>query len=146
MMDRFNPLNKRNRNLIRPSTFVNMVDDFINDSLVSGRNPFMDTFKVDVKEMHNEYVVEAELPSIKKQDIDLRIEDDRLWISVNQESEEKEDDNYIYRERRFSSMERTLYLPKAKPEGVSAKLEEGLLKVTVAKEGKPDNSFKIDIE
>lgn len=147
MMDRFNPLNKKNRDLIRPSNFVNKVDDFINDSLVAGRNPFMDTFKVDVKEMDSEYIVEAELPGVKKQDIDLRLDEDRLWISVNHEAEETaEDDYYIHRERRFSSMERTLYLPKAKPEGVNAKLEEGVLKVTVRKEGKPDNSFKIDIE
>lgn len=147
MMERFNPLNRRNRNLIKPSNFVNMVDDFINDSLETGKNMFMDTFKVDVKELNHEYIVEAEVPGVKKQDIDLRLEDDRLSISVNQESKENEvEDYYIHRERRFSSMERTLYLPHAKQDGVSAKLEEGLLTVRIAKEGKPDNSLKIEIE
>ena len=52
----------------------------------------------------------------------------------------------VLRERRYSSMSRSVYLADAKQDGVKANLENGVLTVTVPKESKPNNSLKIDIE
>ncbi len=52
----------------------------------------------------------------------------------------------VHKERRYSSMSRSIYLSDAKSEGIKANLENGVLKITVPKESKPNNSVKIDIE
>jgi HSP20 family protein len=54
--------------------------------------------------------------------------------------------NYIHRERRFSSMSRSIMLTDADNKGVKAKLEEGVLHISVPKKAKPDNTIVIDIE
>ena len=145
------PFNRRNKSLERAETgfdgFYNMLDDFFSDSLMTSRNLFRDTFKIDIAETDSEYAIEAELPGVKKEEIDLDIENDNLCISV-QRSEEvnKDENNYIHRERRFGSMSRRIRLADAKLDEAKAKLEEGVLRITIPKDEKAKNSLKIDIE
>lgn len=90
---------------------------------------------------------EAELPGIKKKEIDLGIEEDNLCISVNREEEvNKDGTNYIHRERRSGSMSRRIRLVNAKLDETKAKLEEGILTVTIPKNEKANSSLKIDID
>ena len=70
-----------------------------------------------------------------------------MTISVQREENiNEENKNYVHKERRFSSMSRSLYLDDAKSDGIKAKLENGVLNIKVPKESKPDSSVKIDIE
>jgi len=145
------PFNRKNNSIARTNTgfedFYNMLDDFFNDSWMPGRSLMRDTFKIDIEETDSEYRLEAELPGVKKEEIDLGIEDDNLCISVNRSEEINEDGkNYIHRERRSSSMSRRVRLANAKLNETKAKLEEGILTVTVPKDEKAVNSRKIDIE
>ena len=145
------PFNRKNSNLARTGKgyedFYNMLDDFFSDSLLPGRSLLRDTFKIDIEETDSEFRVEAELPGVKKEEIDLGIEDDSLCISVNHSEEVSQDSkNYIHRERRLSSMSRRVRLANAKLDGITAKLEEGVLTVTVPKEEKANNARKIEIE
>ncbi|MBN2287057.1 MAG: Hsp20/alpha crystallin family protein [Tissierellales bacterium] len=128
--------------------FYDVLDDFFNDSWLTGRNPsYYGSFKVDVQDHENKYVVEAELPGVEKEEIDININDGRLSIAIKRE-ENKEDKskNYIHKERRFCSMERNIYLEDAKSEEIKAKLENGVLVVDVPKKEKEDRTRKIDIE
>jgi len=50
-----------------------------------------DTFKLDIAEKDNEYLVEAEMPGISKDEIDLNIDGDTLSISVNRTEETSND-------------------------------------------------------
>lgn len=145
------PFNRKNNSLTRTGTgfedFYNMLDDFFSDGLLPGRSLVRDTFKIDIEESDTEYCVEAELPGIRKEDIDLGIEDDNLCISVNREEEfNKDGKNYIHRERRTSSMSRRIRLASAKLEDIKAKLEDGILTVKIPKDEKAATSRKIDIE
>lgn len=145
------PFNRRNRGLARTDTgfedFYNILDSFFSDSWLSDRNLLRDTFKIDIQETDSEYRIEAELPGIKKEEIDLAAEDDTLLISVNREEEvNKDNENYIHRERRSSSMSRRVRLANAKLDETKAKLEEGILTVTVPKDEKASSSLKIDID
>ncbi|MDR2196848.1 MAG: Hsp20/alpha crystallin family protein [Coriobacteriales bacterium] len=147
------PFNLRNGNLARAGTgtgfedFYNMLDDFFSDNLLSGRNLLRDTFKIDIEETDSEYRIEAELPGVKKEEIDLGIEDDNLSIIVNRaETSSEEGKNYIHRERRSSSMGRRVRLANAKLGDVKAKLEEGVLTITIPKDEKLASARKIDIE
>jgi len=145
------PFNRKNTNLTRADTgfdsLYNMLDDFFNDSLAPSRNLLRDTFKIDIKETAREYQIEAEVPGIKKDEIGLNVENDELCISVNRVEEvNDENKNYIHRERRASSMSRRIRLANASLDEIKAKLEEGILTVTIPKYEKSDNSRKIEIE
>lgn len=140
----------RNRNL-RPigfDGFYNMLDDFFHDPwFPARRNWFQDTFKVDVQEKDNEYYIEAEMPGIRKDDVQLELNEGRLLIAVNrQENIDEDKKNYIHRERHYTSMQRSLYLADAKPEGIKARMDNGVLSITVPKEEKSHNRRKIDIQ
>jgi HSP20 family protein len=111
------------------------------------RNLARDTFKVDVQENDNEYIIEADLPGVKKEEINLSFDHGRLGISVKKEEKiDEEKKNYIHKERRITSMCRNLYLADASGDDIKAKLEEGVLKINVAKKEQGKEEKKIDIE
>jgi HSP20 family protein len=128
--------------------FYNMLDDFFSDTWWPVRSLARDTFKLDIQENEREYCVEAELPGVTKEQINLQLKDDgRLTIAVEREENIQEDKkNYVHRERRYSSMQRTIYLRDAKTEGVKAKLQDGVLKITVPKQETHNDTFHIEID
>ena len=145
------PFNRRNSALGRANTgfgdFYNIIDDFFNDSFLPSRNLLRDTFKIDIKETENDYCIEAELPGIKKDEIDLSVDDENLCISVNRVEESKnENENYIHRERKSSSMSRRIRLAGAKTNEIKAKLDDGILSISIPKDVKTSTSQKINIE
>jgi HSP20 family protein len=142
------PFNKWNKSVGFPEfeLFNNMIDDFFSDWPIRRRFD-CDTFKVDVREEDDSYVIEAELPGVKKNEISLSFDDNRLVIAVTRdEKTEKEKKNYLHRERRICSMQRSIYLAEADGKGIKAKLDNGELTITVAKKQTVDKSIKIDID
>ena len=144
------PFNKKNKEISTNTgfeDFYNVLDDFFSNDWPFRRTLTHDTFKVDVEDNGNEYLIEAEVPGIDKKDINVELNDGKLMISITRdENSESKKKNFIHRERRYSSMSRSIYLEDAKPDGIKAKLENGLLKVVGPKEEKPNNSITIDVE
>lgn len=144
------PFNKKNKEISTNTgfeDFYNVLDDYFSNDWPFKRTLTHDTFKVDVEDNGNEYLIEAEVPGIDKKDINVELNDGKLMISITRdENSESKKKNFIHRERRYSSMSRSIYLEDAKPDGIKAKLENGLLKVVGPKEEKPNNSITIDVE
>jgi HSP20 family protein len=144
------PFNRKNKEISTNTgfeDFYNVLDDFFSNDWPFRRSLTHDTFKVDVEDNGNEYLVEAEMPGIDKKDINVELNDGKLMISITMdERNESKKKNFIHRERRYSSMSRSIYLEDAKSDGIKAKLENGLLKVVIPKEEKPNNSITIDVE
>ena len=146
------PLNRRNNALARTGAntgfedFYNMLDDFFSDGLLTGRSLLRDTFKLDIVEADQEYRVEAELPGIKKEEIQLNVDDESLCITVTRAEESDGGKNYIHRERRVSSMSRRIRLAGARLDAIKAKLDDGVLTITIPKEVKAETSRMIEIE
>lgn len=138
------PFNRRN-SLVNTGfdDFYNTLDDFFSPrGMTTGH-----AFRLDVQENEKDYLVEAELPGVKKEEIEIDIYDGRLTISVNREENvEDKDKNYVHKERRYSAMSRAIYLSDASPEGVKAKMDNGVLSVTVQKQDQTVSSRKIEIE
>lgn len=127
--------------------FYNALEDFFNDNWRSNRLGGIGSFKIDIQEDENQYVVEAKLPGVKKEEINIDLDEGRLNISVAREENINEDKkNYVYRETKHSSMNRSIYLANAESEGVKAKLDNGILYIHVPKQQKPNTSRKIDID
>mgnify|MGYP002589997522 CR=1 FL=1 len=137
----------RNKSITPHDAMMNMLDDFFSDTWLPSRSLSFDTFKIDVKENESEYTVEAELPGIAKDEINLDLHDGRLTISVaRSEQTENKKENYIHQERRVTSMQRSIYLADASDDGVKAALHDGVLTITVKKTAKQKGVKRIEIE
>jgi HSP20 family protein len=90
---------------------------------------------VNVREDENNFYIEAELPGMKKEDIDLEIEQNSLCIKGDRKFEKKEEgENYHFVERSYGSFYRSFSLPSnVDAEGISAEYKDGVLQVTVPK-------------
>lgn len=128
-----------------PEVF-SIFDDFLGDGVALRRAMAIDSFKVDVQDNDTGYVVEAEIPGVTKDELDVDLRDDRLTVSVNrEETVNEEGKNYVHRERRRSSMVRSLMLPDASSEGVEATLNEGVLTIAIPKTKRVETATKIAI-
>jgi len=139
-----NSVSKRGTNDV--VDFYNIFDDFFNDSFLMNRNLRNDSFKIDIKENENEYIVEAELPGVNKEEVALDYCDEYLVIGVKKEEEVNEEKNdYIHRERRRSSLARKIYLKDVEVDNIDASLENGILSVVVPKTTPKENKVSISI-
>ncbi|WP_035347457.1 Hsp20/alpha crystallin family protein [Edaphobacter aggregans] len=96
---------------------------------------------VDVYEDPHKVVMKVEVPGIKQEDLDVRVENNTLTVKGERkfESEEKEE-NFHRIERRYGSFVRSFTLPQTvDPESISANYDSGVLTITLNKkaEAKP---------
>ncbi|MPM94844.1 18 kDa heat shock protein [bioreactor metagenome] len=143
------PFNKRASSLMNVGVddFYNMLDDFFSAGWPSQRSLSADTFKVDIQEDEGGYYVAAELPGVKREELSLSMDDGRLTIAVSRsESSEDGGKNYLHKERRFSSMQRSILLADADASGVKARLENGVLNVSIPKQVKQNTAVAIEVE
>ncbi len=93
------------------------------------------TIPVEIKEKDNEYQVKAELPGVKKEDLDIDIDKNHIIINAKKE-EDTEENTKSYRksEFRYGEFSRSVYFPMdIDVDKTSAKLEHGILKITAPK-------------
>lgn len=127
--------------------FHQMDKSFFDDNFFSEPKLLESSFKIDIKENEKEYLVEAELPGVKKEDIKINYANEYLIISTSTGmSTEENKENYIKEERNFSEMTRSFYLPNVKKEEIKAKLENGVLKLNLIKGEKTNKDTSIKIE
>lgn len=105
--------------------------------------------KTDIKEEDKDYVLSVEVPGIEKDQIHLALEDGYLNISTSENhSNDEKDKNgkYIRRERFSGSYERSFYVGDVKESDIHAKLNNGVLTVTIPKEAPKAENRTISIE
>jgi HSP20 family protein len=104
--------------------------------LLSGWTPALD-----VHEDKDNFVVRAELPGMKREDIDVSLHDGALSISGERKTEKKYEEAEVYRtERCFGKFQRTVTLPApVAADKVKAQYKDGVLTITLPKteEAKP---------
>jgi HSP20 family protein len=91
------------------------------------------TPSVDVITQDNDMVIKAELPGVKREDVNVSFRNGVLTISgERKEEEERKRGDYLVRERRYGSFSRSMTLPEGVDESkIKASFKEGLLSVTV---------------
>ena len=105
------------------------------------------SLKCDIYEKNNIYHIEADIPGIKKEDISVEYNDGYLTIKASKNQEEdKEDKNFIRKERYYGIVERKFYIGNIKEEKINAEFNNGVLKITVPKENKETNKKIIEIK
>lgn len=96
---------------------------------------------LDIYATPDSLVVEAALPGVKLEDVDISVLGDRLTIgATTQQDQSRDDDGYSYREIRRGSFSRTVTLPAGlKSDAATASFDNGLLRLSFpkAEEAKP---------
>jgi len=104
---------------------------------------------VDIFETEQELVVKADLPDIKPEELDIRVENNLLTIRGERQFEKKvEEKNYLRVERTYGSFSRSFSLANTvKTEAIKAEYKNGVLTLTVPKreEAKP-KQIKVNVE
>ena len=135
-----------------PSIFgENLFDDFFSDDFMnfpawSGRSPLYgkhakNLMKTDVRETDSSYELDVDLPGFKKDEISVDLKDGYLTISAAKGLDKDEQDKkgrYIRQERYAGTMSRSFYVGDVEPDQVSAKYEDGILKISLPKQAKKE--------
>ncbi len=104
---------------------------------------------LDVEEKEDGFVVKAEIPGVKAEDMEVELHGDQLLIrgEKKEEKEEKDEEKkFYYKERSFGSFSRSVALgTELNPEDVKAEYKDGILTVTL-KKAEARKSRKIDIK
>ncbi|MBT3945254.1 MAG: Hsp20/alpha crystallin family protein [Candidatus Marinimicrobia bacterium] len=90
---------------------------------------------VDVNESDSSFMLTADIPGLTKKEVNVNVSNNVLSISGERKIEdEKESDNFHYRERLYGSFSRTFNLPETvKEEDISASFKNGILSITLPK-------------
>jgi HSP20 family protein len=123
-----------------------LFEDFMPMKKLGGGNVF--TPAIDIKEEENKLLITTDLPGINKEDIEINLKEDMLEISAKTGKEkETEEEGYIRKEREHTHFYRAVRLPSSvKEEGSTAKIENGVLTITLPKMELKEPAKKIQIE
>ena len=135
-----------------PSIFSeNLFDDFFDDDFMRlpawGRHDPLygkrgkNLMKTDVRETEDTYEVDIDLPGFKKDEITVDLKEGYLTIQAAKGLDKDEQDKkgkYIRQERYAGAMSRGFYVGDVEPDQVSAKYEDGILKISLPKQAKKE--------
>lgn len=142
-----------------PDRFIKSVNDEISSILSRNMDGLFPDYgfpeedklsmPVELKEKDKEYTVKAELPGVKKEDLDIDMEDNYITINAKkQEEHDEENDGYKKSEFSYGEFARTIYFPQEIDiNNTKAKLEHGVLKITAPKKIlEKNNKTKLTVE
>jgi HSP20 family protein len=128
-------------NITRFDPFNELVDDLFKGFLVrpvayANNGEALPRVKVDVAEKNGAYTVVAELPGVKKEDIQVTIDGAEVTLAaeVKREKEVADDERVLHAERTFGKVSRSFSLPQEVDEAkAEAKFKDGVLELTLPK-------------
>lgn len=142
------PYNRKN-NVTSYNPFREM-DSFFDDPFRFFDGKALAEFNTDIIESGNNYILEADLPGFEKGDIKLDVKDDIFTIKAERhtETEKKDKDSRsICCERSYGSYSRQFDVSGIDTDKISAKYENGVLKLTMPKKKAPKETSKhLEIE
>ncbi|MEY8764385.1 MULTISPECIES: heat shock protein Hsp18 [Clostridium] len=139
---------RRDNSMSRGDEFERFVKSFFNnDFFPAGLNGFGKNFRADLRENDDSYIVEADLPGVDKNSIDLSFDNNYLTVSAKRnDSKEDKKENFVRRERNYGEFKRSFYIDNVDDKKISASFKDGVLKVNLPKSEKRKNSGRrIDI-
>lgn len=127
-----------------PKKFFDFDSPFIFSSNFTKDQPM----RTDIKELDDKYIIQAELPGISKEDINVSLKGGYLVIAVKQEEEkEKNAGNFIQKERLTKNFSRSFYVGNhLRNEAVDAKFDNGVLTLNIPKETVLPPVTKVEIQ
>jgi HSP20 family protein len=120
---------------VLPRTFSEMLDTFFNEA-VGTRENFVPG--IDVMETDKHYEIRVTLPGIRKDEVNIELEDNTLTVSGERKFEnEEKNKRYHLVESRYGTFKRMFTLPKnVDSNSIDAKMSDGILNIIVRKDEK----------
>ncbi len=133
----------RPRNLMMNKRFSDIMDEFFNEAVHTGNGSFVPG--IDISETDEQFLITAEIPGVKKEDISINLENGRLSLSGKRSFKEEEEGKTFHRvETKYGSFNRSFLLPENIDEdSINASYEDGLLNISI---NKTENKVKKQIE
>jgi len=123
-----------NRPLLMEGGISRLFDEFFRDFAEVGFDFSPGLGRTDIYEKDRNLVFETELPGMKREDIEIKVEDDRLSISGEMKRAEEVDENSYFRiGRRYGQFQHSFPLPVDMVDtgNIKARFADGILKVTL---------------
>ncbi|MEF2966256.1 Hsp20/alpha crystallin family protein [Paenibacillus sp. M1] len=117
-------------------SFNDRFNDMFNDDFFTPLKGSLMSFRTDIRETEDAYLVEAELPGFQKDEIEIGYANPYLTIkAVRKEDNSVEDstEQIIRKERRYGEYVRRFHVQDIDEEGIRASLKDGVLKLEVPK-------------
>ncbi len=94
------------------------------------------SFKADVVDKGDKYLLQAELPGFKKEDIYIDLDGNYLTIQASHldENHKKSEDKVVRKERQYSAFSRSFNVSGIKTDGITAEYNNGILELELPKE------------
>ena len=127
----------------RDNNLFDMFDNF--ERSFFGSSAAGSSFRTDIRDEGDRFVLEAELPGFKKEDINVSVEEDVLTVTATRK-EEKSDkdkkDGYLRRERSYGSITRSFDVSQVEADRITGSLEDGILTLQLPKRHKAERSVR----
>ena len=132
----------------RTNNLFDSFDRWMNEGFFGDMEKEMAACRTDILDKGDKFVLKADLPGFRKEDININIEGDRLTLSAEHKEEVREDKkDYIRRERRYGGLSRGFDIQGIDANRISANYNNGVLELDLPKlvETKPDTR-KIEVK
>jgi len=117
-------------------SFNELIDEFFEP--INARTMNNLTPKVDIRENEQEFEFFLELPGVSKEDLQIELEQDVLYVSGERKvAEETKETNVHIMEQFYGSFHRSFHLPQGlDKENITAQCQDGILRLTIKKDKK----------
>ena len=117
------------------TSWNDLFDDFERSFFPMDRSQ-MPAFRTDIKDEGDHFLLEADLPGFKKEDIQLQLDGDTLTIQAQRHSEHEEQEKkgkYVCCERSYGAYSRSFDVSGMRAEGITASYDSGVLTLKLPK-------------
>ncbi len=117
--------------------FENFFNDLQGDCIrpLGNLSARLNSFRVDVLDKDNYYVVTADLPGLTKEEVSIEYDDQYLTIRARRSQEEDQvEGNYIRRERASGEFRRSFFIDNIETDAIDASFDSGVLVIKLKKE------------
>lgn len=112
------------------------------DLFTSPYNREKEYMKTDIFEKENKYIIETDLPGIKKENIKISYENGYLTIKITKNTLSESPNKYIRRERFYGEIKRSFYIGIKRETDITASYKNGTLLISFPKEDIPKKTSK----
>ena len=136
--------------MLVPRRNFDLFDDLFDDGFFTKKEKSL--MKTDIRETHDKYIIDIDLPGFSKENINLSLNKGYLEISakVDKEDNSGDDEKYVRRERFYGECSRSFFVgDDVREEDIQAEFKNGILKIEVPKydpEEKTNESKQIEIK
>jgi HSP20 family protein len=146
LVKRYEPFNDIRRSFDLVNQIINSVEKSVETPPAGNIVDFIP--KVNTREGDDAYYIEVELPGIKKEEVDVKVDGNILTISGERKlRDEVKEEDYHKIESKYGIFSRSFTLPeKVDVEKIHAKSEDGIVEIVIPKLTIDTSSKKIEIK